>query len=96
MQEQAPGSEPAPADFALVHAVDVRFRDIDAMGHAHHSLPLVYWEEARARYWRDVAGRRDTGDIDEGTARHVVHKRTQESGDKERRQPIGRCRLHLG
>lgn len=61
---EAGGPEPAPADFALVHPVEVRFRDIDAMGHAHHSLPLVYWEEARARYWRDVAGRRETGDID--------------------------------
>ena len=63
-RREARGPEPAPADFALVHPVEVRFRDIDAMGHAHHSLPLVYWEEARARYWRDVAGRRDTGDID--------------------------------
>jgi acyl-CoA thioester hydrolase len=26
------------------------------MGHAHHSLPLIYVEEARAAYWRDVAG----------------------------------------
>lgn len=34
------------------------------MGHAHHSLPLIYLEEARAAYWREVAGRADVADID--------------------------------
>jgi acyl-CoA thioester hydrolase len=32
--------------------VPVRFRDVDAMGHAHHTLPLIYLEEARAAFWR--------------------------------------------
>jgi acyl-CoA thioester hydrolase len=50
--------------FRFHHAVDVRFRDVDAMGHAHHSLPLVYVEEARAAYWRAIAGRATVGDID--------------------------------
>lgn len=26
------------------------------MGHAHHTLPVIYFEEARAAYWRDIAG----------------------------------------
>ena len=51
-------------DFQLVHEVEVRFRDLDPMGHAHHSLPLLYWEEARARYWREVAGRSGVEAID--------------------------------
>lgn len=34
--------------------VPVRFRDLDAMGHAHHTLPLVYLEEARAAFWREL------------------------------------------
>jgi acyl-CoA thioester hydrolase len=51
-------------DYRFLHHVEVRFRDLDPMGHAHHSLPLIYWEEARARYWREVAGRRGVGDID--------------------------------
>lgn len=55
---------PAPADFRFVHEVEVRFRDLDPMGHAHHSLPLMYWEEARARYWREVAGRETVDAID--------------------------------
>lgn len=57
-------SGPRPEDFRYVHQVEVRFRDLDAMGHAHHSLPLMYWEEARARYWRDVAGRGSVESID--------------------------------
>ena len=47
---------PAPEHFRFRHPVEVRFRDLDPMGHAHHSLPLIYFEEARAAYWRDVAG----------------------------------------
>ncbi len=44
--------------------VPVRFRDIDIGGHAHHSLALMYFEEARAEYWRAVAGRPGLDDID--------------------------------
>jgi acyl-CoA thioester hydrolase len=57
-------TDPRREDFRFLHAVEVRFRDLDPMGHAHHSLPLIYWEEARARYWREVAGRADVTDID--------------------------------
>ncbi len=55
-------NEPLPARFR--HRVAVRFRDLDPMGHAHHTLPLVYVEEARAQYWREVAGRSDLNEID--------------------------------
>jgi len=48
----------------FTHRVSVRFRDLDPMGHAHHTLPIVYFEEARAAYWRQVAGRPTLGDID--------------------------------
>lgn len=34
------------------------------MGHAHHTLPIVYFEEARAAYWREVVGRPAVADID--------------------------------
>ncbi|HSJ25577.1 MAG TPA: acyl-CoA thioesterase [Longimicrobiales bacterium] len=36
--------------------VPVRFRDLDPMGHAHHTLPLIYLEEARAAFWRELKG----------------------------------------
>ncbi len=54
----------SPSDFRFHHDVEVRFRDLDPMGHVHHSLPLMYWEEARARYWREVAGRETVEAID--------------------------------
>ncbi len=56
--------EPAPGSFRIIHEVAVRFRDLDPMLHAHHSLPLMYWEEARARYWREVAGREEVMAMD--------------------------------
>lgn len=46
------------------HEVEVRFKDIDIGGHAHHSHALVYFEEARAAYWRTVADRPGLDDID--------------------------------
>ena len=48
-------SEPT---FRFHHPVVVRFRDIDAGGHAHHSQALVYFEEARSAYWSAVVGKR--------------------------------------
>ncbi|HEX9885432.1 MAG TPA: thioesterase family protein [Longimicrobiales bacterium] len=52
------------AEFRFHHPVDVRFKDIDVGGHAHHSHALVYFEEARAAYWRDVVGRHGLDDVD--------------------------------
>lgn len=50
--------------FLFHHPVEVRFRDIDVGGHAHHSVALLYFEEARAAYWRAVVGRQGLDDID--------------------------------
>ena len=50
--------------FRFHHPVEVRFKDVDAGGHAHHSHALVYFEEARCAYWREVAGRTDPHAID--------------------------------
>jgi len=55
---------PDPSLFTLWHPVEVRFKDIDVGGHAHHSLVLVYFEEARARYWGEVVGRVGVEDVD--------------------------------
>jgi acyl-CoA thioester hydrolase len=56
-------SEP-DSEFRFHHPVTVRFRDIDVGGHAHHSEALMYFEEARWAYWRDVVGRGSIQDID--------------------------------
>ncbi len=50
--------------FRFQHPVQVRFQDIDAGGHAHHSKALCYFEEARAAYWREVAGRKTPEEVD--------------------------------
>ena len=50
--------------FRFRHRVEVRFKDIDVGGHAHHSHAFVYFEEARASYWRQVVGREGLDDID--------------------------------
>lgn len=54
----------APSDYRFHHPVEVRFKDIDIGGHAHHSHALVYFEEARAAYWRDVVGREGLVGVD--------------------------------
>lgn len=50
--------------FSFHHPVEVRFKDIDVGGHAHHSHALVYFEEARAAYWAAVVGRTGLDQID--------------------------------
>jgi len=49
----------SPDRYRFRRTVEVRFRDIDEMGHAHHTLPLIYIEEARTSYWRDVLEREE-------------------------------------
>lgn len=56
--------KPDPSLYSLWHPVDVRFKDIDVGGHAHHSMALVYFEEARAEYWREVVGRGTLDEVD--------------------------------
>jgi acyl-CoA thioester hydrolase len=50
--------------FRFRQPVEVRFKDIDIGGHAHHSHALVYFEEARWAYWREVVGRSGPDAID--------------------------------
>ncbi|MEN8376271.1 MAG: thioesterase family protein [Gemmatimonadota bacterium] len=66
MSETPPAADAAPATpaFPFEYPVTVRFRDLDPMGHAHHSLPLIYFEEARAAFWRHLTGRDDLEAID--------------------------------
>jgi acyl-CoA thioester hydrolase len=36
--------------------IDVRFRDIDALGHVNNAVYATYIEQARTRFFRDVLG----------------------------------------
>ena len=49
--------------FKFRHAVPVRFKDVDVGGHAHHSQALVYFEEARWAYWKEVVGASTLADV---------------------------------
>lgn len=68
---------PDAATFRLWHPVEVRFKDVDIGGHVHHSNVLVYFEEARAAYWHQVAGVDDPQAVDfiMGEARVRYHGR---------------------
>lgn len=55
---------PHPDHFRFWYEVDVRFKDIDVGGHAHHSVALVYFEEARARYWKEITGKEAADEVD--------------------------------
>lgn len=49
--------DPPQGDFRYRHAIEVRFRDTDAMGHVNNAVYLTYFELARAGYYRAVTGR---------------------------------------
>ncbi len=40
--------------FRRTYPLEVRFRDLDAMGHVNNAVFFTYLEEARLRYTRDV------------------------------------------
>jgi acyl-CoA thioester hydrolase len=44
----------AAPEYTYETTVPVRFRDLDVLGQVHNAVVLVYAEEARVRYFRDV------------------------------------------
>jgi acyl-CoA thioester hydrolase len=49
--------EALEGEFRYHHAIEVRFRDTDAMGHVNNAVYLTFFEVARAGYYRAVTGR---------------------------------------
>jgi acyl-CoA thioester hydrolase len=48
---------PRPAEgFRLAVPIEVRFRDIDSMGHVNNAVYFTYFENARIAYWKVVPG----------------------------------------
>jgi acyl-CoA thioester hydrolase len=76
-------ADAVPADGWYRLRLPVRFRDLDPMGHAHHTLPLIYFEEARAAFWRVVRGSAELAAMDyllaEATVRY--HARIRYPGE---------------
>jgi acyl-CoA thioester hydrolase len=56
--------------------VEVRFRDLDAIGHVNNAVYLTYIETARVAYWLHVTGRTGLGAIDIILARVEVDYRS--------------------
>lgn len=44
--------------------IDVRFGDIDGMGHVNNAMYLTYFEHARAKYYMQLRGQSDIRQID--------------------------------
>jgi acyl-CoA thioester hydrolase len=67
--------------FRVRAAVDVRFNDIDGMGHVNNACYLAYLEQGRIEYWRQLTGGDDLSDFNYIIARVEI----------DYRHPIGHC-----
>ena len=53
-----------PAGYQHHKSIEIRFGDLDPLGHVNNAKYLTYMEMARISYWRDVCGwNRDTGSL---------------------------------
>jgi acyl-CoA thioester hydrolase len=43
-------------DAIFEHSVDVRWRDVDALGHVNHAVFLTYFEEGRDAFFKQTFG----------------------------------------
>jgi acyl-CoA thioester hydrolase len=50
--------------YSLAVPIEVRFRDMDSMGHVNNAVYLTYFENARIAYWRAVPGVRSRRNLD--------------------------------
>ena len=50
--------------YSLAVPVDVRFRDMDSMGHVNNAVYFTYFENARIAYWRAVPGVRSRRNLE--------------------------------
>lgn len=57
MAEESP---PAVEQFRFSHPIEVRFRDLDGMGHVNNAVYATYFETARIRYMSELARRAAT------------------------------------
>jgi len=62
--------------FRFTHAVEVRFRDLDALGHVNNAVYLTYFESARMAWYLHVTHRSDLGQMNVILARAEVDFRS--------------------
>lgn len=58
-----PGEAMLRERFRVVVPVQVRFRDLDAMGHVNNAVYLTYLEMGRLAYYRELMGLQDPKDF---------------------------------
>ena len=58
-----PRSFPKADGYALAVPLEVRFRDMDSMGHVNNAVFFTYFENARISYWRAVPEIRSRGEV---------------------------------
>ena len=69
--------------YRLVQPVEVRFRDLDAIGHVNNVVYLTYMESARIEWWVRVTGRPDFRDMTMILARTEIDYRSPSTyGDR--------------
>jgi acyl-CoA thioester hydrolase len=62
--------------FRFRHVVEVRFRDLDALGHVNNAVYLTYLESARMAWWMHVKSRADLAGLDMILARAEIDFRS--------------------
>jgi acyl-CoA thioester hydrolase len=62
--------------FRFRHPIEVRFADLDALGHVNNAVYLTYFEMARIAYWLHVTHRSRIVDLDMILARAEVDYRS--------------------
>jgi acyl-CoA thioester hydrolase len=62
--------------FRFVRTIDVRFRDLDAIGHVNNATFLTYLEDVRIAWWLHTTRREGLKDLDMILARAEVDYRS--------------------
>jgi len=62
--------------YGFVFPIEVRFRDMDALGHVNNAVFLTYLESARIAYWLELSGRTTLAGMDMILARVEIDYRS--------------------
>ena len=65
-----------PSKFRFTRELEVRFADMDSLGHVNNAVYLTYFEQVRMAYWMHVTGRSHLRDMDMILARAEVDFRS--------------------
>ena len=82
--------------FSVVHELEPRFRDTDAMGHINNAVYVTYLEVARQEYWRRLKRTRDYRSVPFILAHVTIDFRAEALMDEVLLLgPVERCRERL-